>query len=123
MRALHYLSFLRSITKSYYRNSVGALLVYDICNRDSYKHIPVWMMEAKRHIEPHKAVFILVGCKLDIAADEDQVKIGENREIDIFLVTVSMHGDGKHYSQTLHTHHYLLHKVQVPIKLCRKGIR
>ena len=68
------LSFLlRSITKSYYRNSVGALLVYDICNRDSYKHIPVWMMEAKRHIEPHKAVFILVGCKLDIAADEDQV--------------------------------------------------
>ena len=69
------MSFLRSITKSYYRNSVGALLVYDICNRDSYKHIPVWMMEAKRHIEPHKAVFILVGCKLDLAADEDQVKI------------------------------------------------
>lgn len=72
---LRSLSFLRSITKSYYRNSVGALLVYDICNRDSYKHIPVWMMEAKRHIEPHKAVFILVGCKLDLAADEDQVNI------------------------------------------------
>ena len=53
---------------------MGALLVYDICNRDSYKHIPVWMMEAKRHIEPHKAVFILVGCKLDLAADEDQVR-------------------------------------------------
>ena len=75
LRALHCLSFLRSITKSYYRNSVGALLVYDICNRDSYQHIPVWMMEAKRHIEPHKAVFILVGCKLDLAADEDQVNI------------------------------------------------
>ena len=106
------LSFLRSITKSYYRNSVGALLVYDICNRDSYKHIPVWMMEAKRHIEPHKAVFILVGCKLDIAADEDQVKIGENRDIDIFLVTVSMHGDGKHYSQTLPTHHFITYFIK-----------
>ncbi len=30
----------RSITKSYYRNSVGALLVYDIGNADSFRHIP-----------------------------------------------------------------------------------
>jgi len=66
----------RSITKSYYRNSVGCLLVYDICNRDSYKHIPQWMSEAKRHIEPHKAAFILVGCKRDIATDDVQ-----NREV------------------------------------------
>ena len=104
---------------------MGALLVYDICNRDSYKHIPVWMMEAKRHIEPHKAVFILVGCKLDIAADEDQVKIGENREIDIFLLTVSMHGgwEALFANFAYSSFHYLLHKVQVPIKLCRKGIR
>ena len=49
----------RSITKSYYRNSVGVLIVYDICNQDSYSHIPIWMLEAKRHIEPHKAVFVL----------------------------------------------------------------
>ena len=49
------------------RNSVGCLLVYDSCNRDSFRHIPHWMSEAKKHIEPHKAVFILVGCKRDIA--------------------------------------------------------
>lgn len=66
----------RSITKSYYRNSVGCLLVFDICNRDSYKHIPQWMSEAKRHIEPHKAAFILVGCKKDIASEA-----AENREV------------------------------------------
>ncbi|XP_063225645.1 ras-related protein Rab-39B [Bacillus rossius redtenbacheri] len=58
----------RSITKSYYRNSVGALLVYDICNRASFEHIPLWMMEAKRHIDPHRPVFALVGCKLDLAS-------------------------------------------------------
>ncbi|KAK7605299.1 hypothetical protein V9T40_007157 [Parthenolecanium corni] len=57
----------RSITKSYYRNSVGALLVYDICNRLSFDHIPRWMMEARRHIDPHEPVFVLVGCKLDLA--------------------------------------------------------
>ncbi|KAL1131592.1 hypothetical protein AAG570_011206 [Ranatra chinensis] len=56
----------RSITKSYYRNSVGALLVYDICNRTSFNNIPLWMNEAKRHIEPHRPVFALVGCKLDL---------------------------------------------------------
>lgn len=59
----------RSITKSYYRNSVGALLVYDVCNRASFEHIPQWMMEARRHIEPHRPVFALVGCKLDLVTN------------------------------------------------------
>lgn len=56
----------RSITKSYYRNSVGVLLVYDITNHSTFEHIPLWMMEAKRHIEPHRPVFALTGCKLDL---------------------------------------------------------
>ncbi|KAK4003192.1 hypothetical protein OUZ56_004973 [Daphnia magna] len=47
-------------------NSVGVLLVYDICCRKSFENVPVWMNEAKSHIEPHRAVFILVGCKLDL---------------------------------------------------------
>lgn len=59
----------RSITKSYYRNSVGALLIYDVCNRASFEHIPQWMMEARRHIEPHRPVFALVGCKLDLVTN------------------------------------------------------
>ncbi|KAF6212694.1 hypothetical protein GE061_013220 [Apolygus lucorum] len=65
----------RSITKSYYRNSVGALLVYDICNKESFDHIPDWMTEAKRYIEPHNPVFALVGCKLDL------VRAGAAREV------------------------------------------
>ncbi|CAG7834415.1 unnamed protein product [Allacma fusca] len=56
----------RSITKSYYRNSVGALLVYDTTNHDSFERIPNWMEEARRHIAPFKPVFILVGCKSDL---------------------------------------------------------
>lgn len=69
----------RSITKSYYRNSVGALLVYDVCNRSSFEHIPLWMMEAKRHIEPHRPVFALVGCKIDLVGTES--KNGARREV------------------------------------------
>jgi Ras-related protein Rab-39B len=85
----------RSITKSYYRkqvknsflyqnstvailgNSVGVLLVYDVCNHASFEHIPLWLLEAKRHIEPYRPVFALVGCKLDL------VNNGENREVSV----------------------------------------
>lgn len=65
---LYFVFYNRSITKSYYRNSVGALLIYDITKRASFDHIPVWMNDAKRHIEPHRPVFVLVGCKLDLVS-------------------------------------------------------
>jgi len=64
----------RSITKSYYRNSVGCLLVFDVCNLESFKNIHTWMNDARRHIEPHKAVFILVGCKRDMAMSEENAR-------------------------------------------------
>ena len=51
-------------------------MVYDVCNRESFTHIPTWMNEAKKHIEPHKAVFIVVGCKRDIASEN-----AKNREV------------------------------------------
>ncbi|ENN82900.1 hypothetical protein YQE_00733, partial [Dendroctonus ponderosae] len=65
----------RSITKSYYRNSVGALLVYDICNMSSFEHVPQWMTEARRHIEPHRPVFALVGCKADLVNNGGQREV------------------------------------------------
>ena len=40
--------------------------MYDICNRKSFENVPTWILEAKSHIEPHRAVFILVGCKSDL---------------------------------------------------------
>ena len=64
-------SFSRSITRSYYRNSVGALLVYDITKRCTFEHIEDWYEEAKMHIEPHRAVFILVGTKCDIESNRE----------------------------------------------------
>ncbi|XP_040576085.1 ras-related protein Rab-39B isoform X2 [Lepeophtheirus salmonis] len=65
---------IRSITRSYYRNTVAALLIYDVCNRDSFTHIPNWMHEAGKHMEPSKCVFILVGCKYDMAENNPGVR-------------------------------------------------
>jgi Ras-related protein Rab-39B len=71
----------RSITKSYYRNSVGAILAYDITNRSSFERIPTWLSEAKRYIEPFRPVFLIVGCKLDLAA-EDRRQVGVEEVFD-----------------------------------------
>ena len=59
-------SFCRSITKSYYRNSVGAVLVYDITKRRSFEHLEGWLEEARLHIEPHNAVYMVIGHKCDM---------------------------------------------------------
>ncbi|VDL85443.1 unnamed protein product [Nippostrongylus brasiliensis] len=58
----------RSITKSYYRNSVGVMLVYDISNRASFENIAGWLHEAEVNMggpNPGKCVFQLIGHKSD----------------------------------------------------------
>ena len=37
-------------------------------SRESYEHIPEWLLEAQRHIAPHQATLLLVGCKHDLAS-------------------------------------------------------
>nr|XP_045372536.1 ras-related protein Rab-39A [Camelus bactrianus] len=60
--------FFRSITRSYYRNSVGGFLVFDITNRRSFEHVKDWLEEAKMHVQPFRIVFLLVGHKCDLAS-------------------------------------------------------
>ncbi|XP_075227991.1 RAS oncogene family member Rab39 isoform X2 [Lycorma delicatula] len=91
----------RSITKSYYRNSVGALLVYDVCNKASFEHIPAWMMEARRHIEPHRPVFALVGCKLDLIASNSARREISEEEVKTFAA----HHDLYHIETSARTGH------------------
>ncbi|POI25281.1 hypothetical protein CIB84_010969 [Bambusicola thoracicus] len=62
---------LRSITRSYYRNSVGGLLVFDITNRRSFEHVKDWLEEAKMHVQPFQIVFLLVGHKCDLVSQRE----------------------------------------------------
>ncbi|RWS13628.1 ras-related protein Rab-39B-like protein, partial [Dinothrombium tinctorium] len=61
----------RSITRSYYRNSVGALLLYDVTRRSSFDHLVDWLFEARRHIEPSGAVYQVVACKSDLELERE----------------------------------------------------
>ncbi len=55
----------RSITKAYYKDAVGALLVYDITKLSSFQNVGKWMQELHDHEECGMAV-ALAGNKCDL---------------------------------------------------------
>jgi len=68
----------RSITRAYYRNSVGVLLIYDTTNYVSFTHVTSWLNEARAQIQPYHSVFLLVGTKID-RESERQVTTEEGK--------------------------------------------
>lgn len=73
-------SFLRSVTRSYYRNSVGGMLVFDITHRASFDHIKDWHAEVCERVQPHKVLFVLVGQKNDRDAHRERAVSREEAE-------------------------------------------
>ncbi|NXC21535.1 RB39A protein, partial [Corythaeola cristata] len=57
----------RSVTRSYYRNSAGGMLLFDLTNRASFESIRQWHREVTDTIQPFRMVFLLVGHKSDLA--------------------------------------------------------
>ena len=59
----------KSITRSYYRNSAGVIVVYDITNRKTFDHVTEWLAEAEANVsgpDPSQCVFQLIGHKADL---------------------------------------------------------
>ena len=55
----------RSISRSYFRNAVGALLVYDITNTDSFNELIDWLNDLQTLCSPN-AYILLIGNKSDL---------------------------------------------------------
>lgn len=55
----------RSITRGYYRSAAGAILVYDVTNRDSFENLTHWLTEAKTSGNEDMS-YILVANKCDL---------------------------------------------------------
>nr|XP_056702818.1 ras-related protein Rab-39B-like [Euleptes europaea] len=64
----------RSVTRSYYRNSAGAVLMFDLTNRASFESIKKWHQEVMETVKPYHVVFVLVGHKSDLG---DERKVGQ----------------------------------------------
>ena len=68
----------RSITRSYYRGAICALLVYDITRRQSFQNIVRWLEELLEHAY-NRMTIVLVGNKNDLA-EQRQVNYEEGVE-------------------------------------------
>ena len=54
----------KSITRSYYRAVAGALLVYDVTDRETFENVKNWLEEARVNANP-ELVIMLCGNKVD----------------------------------------------------------
>ncbi|XP_021118855.1 putative Ras-related protein Rab-42 isoform X2 [Heterocephalus glaber] len=75
----------RCITRSFYRNVVGVLLVYDVTNRKSFEHIQDWHQEVLSTQGP-KVIFLLVGHKSDLQS----TRCVSNQEAEALAASLGM---------------------------------
>eukprot|EP00826_Nyctotherus_ovalis_P045231 TRINITY_DN4980_c0_g2_i5.p1 TRINITY_DN4980_c0_g2~~TRINITY_DN4980_c0_g2_i5.p1 ORF type:complete len:134 (-),score=34.00 TRINITY_DN4980_c0_g2_i5:256-657(-) len=59
----------RAITTGHYRKAEGALLVYDVTCKESFKSLEYWLKELRSHADPNIRV-ALVGNKVDMLFTE-----------------------------------------------------
>lgn len=70
----------RSIIRSYYKNIAASIIVYDICNRDSFNNILNWLIDIETYSDNNQKKVILVGNKLDLDSKR-QVSVQEGQQL------------------------------------------
>jgi Ras-related protein Rab-18 len=63
----------RSLSANFYRGAKGVMMVYDMTRGESFEHLQVWLDEVDRHCGGQGVVKLVVGAKLDLAADGRRV--------------------------------------------------
>lgn len=58
--------FFRTITKQYYRRAQGVILVYDITNEVSFRHVQKWLHYVKEYAADNVEI-TLIGNKVDLS--------------------------------------------------------
>ncbi len=58
----------RTLTKAFYQQAQGLVVVYDMTNRDTYERLSKWIEEIHENTEP-KVVKYLVANKVDLVDD------------------------------------------------------
>ena len=67
----------KAITKSYYKESDGILLIYDVTNKESFLNVKNWIdsiYESLGNHEDSKYIIILIGNKIDLIGVEEKVR-------------------------------------------------
>lgn len=87
----------RAVTRSYYRGAAGAIIVYDISNRDSFSHVQQWLNDAQQLAGEHICMMV-VGNKADLQGEREVTfleasRVAQEAEV-LFLETSAMTGEG-----------------------------
>lgn len=85
----------RTITSAYYRGADAIVMVYDVTNRDSFRHVNDWLLEVTRY-SSEDTCKLLVGNKSDltvarVVSTADGEKFANELQVD-FLETSAMDG-------------------------------
>lgn len=62
----------RAITRSFYRNAHGVILMYDLTRLESFESLKEWLREVRNNSDPDTMVY-LIGNQLDLAEEEREV--------------------------------------------------
>lgn len=84
----------RSITRSYYRNTICAFLMYDITNRKSFDDVKSWLEEAKTYGNS-TTHFVLLANKCDIQQErvvsiEEGTKFAQDNGMAFFEISAKV---------------------------------
>ncbi len=77
----------RSITKNYFKESDGILLIYDITNKETFKNVEGWIDSIHESLGNHKDskyIIILIGNKTDLIGVDDYVREVTEEEAETF---------------------------------------
>ena len=67
-----------SIAKSYFRQAVGVILVFDITDRQSFNDLSKWLSDVRSLCDPNAAV-TLIGNKLDLSSSR-KISVSEAQQ-------------------------------------------
>ena len=92
-----------SMTKAYFRDAMGAFLIYDVTDRDSFDHIKTTWLSQVKNFAHDKIQIVLVGNKSDQTlpaesrkvSKEDGVALAKELEVD-FVETSAFDGVVEH---------------------------
>ncbi|OCT94407.1 ras-related protein Rab-39B [Xenopus laevis] len=73
----------RAVTRSYYRNAAGVLLLFDLSTRQSFDNVTEWHKEVTERTQAKPMVFMLLGAKNDLkqkrtVSQEEAQRLAEN---------------------------------------------
>ena len=84
----------KSITKNFYRNSDGVIIVYDVTDRESFEKVQEWVQSISENTDTEKNIQkVLVANKVDLTrkvTKEEGMKLAEKYNIPFFEASAKL---------------------------------